>query len=246
MTGDGATLVVMFGPRSWPIEPGETFSFGRSERCTVVLSRDDRSLSRTAGSLRWHDGFWWARNDSQAGLLYVTGDRGFRADLAPGMRIPLQQWHAKLRLTGGRGSYTLLVRLPGLDDEPTGPLAAAPVGPAAQALADAQATAGLRYRPRLSDSDRLILAARFEKYLAWRYPGVAEPCTAREAAERIGWGTHAVVKRCENIRERYARMGVPGLRGPRALEELATLLISSGELTAEDLARLPATAQVPS
>jgi hypothetical protein len=33
---------------------------------------------------------------------------------------------------------------------------------------------------------------------------------------------------------------VPGLRGPRALEELATLLISTGELTADDLRRLPA------
>ena len=47
-------------------------------------------------------------------------------------------------------------------------------------------------------------------------------------------------KRCENIRERYARLGVPGLRGPRALDELATLLISTGELTATDLHRLPA------
>ena len=74
---------------------------------------------------------------------------------------------------------------------------------------------------------------------------MATPCTAREAAERIGWGQHAVVKRCENIRERYARLGVPGLRGPRALEELATLLISTGELTADDLRRLPAQALPP-
>jgi hypothetical protein len=29
------------------------------------------------------------------------------------------------------------------------------------------------------------------------------------------------------------------LRGPRALEELAMLLISTGELTADDLRRLP-------
>jgi hypothetical protein len=36
------------------------------------------------------------------------------------------------------------------------------------------------------------------------------------------------------------RMGFPGLRGPRALEELALLLVSSGELTAADLRRLPA------
>jgi len=40
-----------------------------------------------------------------------------------------------------------------------------------------------------------------------------------------------VAKRCENIRDRYVRLGAPGLRGPRALEELALLLVSTGELT---------------
>jgi len=35
------------------------------------------------------------------------------------------------------------------------------------------------------------------------------------------------------------RIGVPGLRGPRALEELAALLISTRELTGDDLRRLP-------
>jgi hypothetical protein len=38
------------------------------------------------------------------------------------------------------------------------------------------------------------------------------------------------------------RLGVPGLRGPRALDELARLLVSTGELTAADLRRLPAQA----
>jgi hypothetical protein len=165
----------------------------------VVLDAADRGLSRTAGSLRYHDGTWWVHNDSHACLLFVTGDRGFRADLPPGLALPLQQWHAKLRLAGGMGNYTLLVRLPDEDDEPAPrPLAALPT--------DSRAITSVRSRPRLSDSDRLILAARFEKYLIWRYPGVATPCTAREAA----------------------------------LEELATLLISTGELTADDLRRLPA------
>ena len=36
------------------------------------------------------------------------------------------------------------------------------------------------------------------------------------------------------------RLGAPGLRGPRALEQLALLLVSTGELTAADLRRLPA------
>lgn len=225
----------MYGRHSWQVAPGETFTFGRAKKCSVVLHPSDRGVSRTAGSLQDHDGAWWIHNDSHACLLYVTGDLGFRADLSPGMRLPLQQWHAKVRLSGGLGSYTLLLRLPDLDGEPEEP----PKLSVVQAT-DERAITSIRHRPRLTDSDRLILAARFEKYLTWRYPGAPAPCTAREAAERIGVRPHAVVKRCENIRDRYARLGVPGLRGPRALEELAALLISTGELTAADLRRLPA------
>jgi hypothetical protein len=72
--------------------------------------------------------------------------------------------------------------------------------------------------------------------------GGAAPASARDTAQRIGWQAHTVAKRCENIRDRYVRLGVPGLRGPRALDELARLLISTGELTAADLRRLPAKA----
>ena len=99
-----------------------------------------------------------------------------------------------------------------------------------------------RHRPRLTDDDRLVLAARFEAYLTWRHAGDPAPRSARDTAERIGWQPHAVAKRCENIRNRYVRLGVPGLRGPRALDELARLLVSTGELTAADLRRLPAQA----
>ena len=134
--------------------------------------------SRSAGSLAFEQGTWWLRNDSSSSVLYVSGDRGFRVDLPPGMQVPVQQWHAKIRLQGLLHSYTLRLRLP----------------------------------------------------------------TSMTCPTRIGWQAHTVAKRCENIRDRYSRLGVPGLRGPRALEELATLLISTGELTADDLRRLPSQA----
>jgi len=86
------------------------------------------------------------------------------------------------------------------------------------------------------------LAARFGDYLNWRHAGPAAPRSAKQTAARIGWQVHTVAKRCENIRDRYSRLGVPGLRGPRALDELAMLLISTGELTAGDLRRLPSEA----
>jgi hypothetical protein len=156
---------------------------------------------------------------------------GFRADIPPGLAVPLQQWHAKVRLDGILASYTLRIRLPDLDsEEETGE------EPVASGAVPVTST---RLRAPLNDDDRLVLAARFEDYLTWKHSGAAMPRSARETAERIGWQAHTVSKRCENIRNRYVRIGVPGLRGPRALEELAALLISTGELTGDDLRRLP-------
>ncbi len=48
---------------------------------------------------------------------------------------------------------------------------------------------------------------------AARHTGDPAPASAKDAAERIGWQSHTVAKRCENIRDRYVRLGVPGLRG---------------------------------
>jgi hypothetical protein len=220
----------------WRIRPGQVVTFGRGTGSTVRLPAADRGVSRSAGSLAFEDGRWWLRNESSASVLYVSGDRGFRVDLPPGMRAPVQQWHAKVRLQGLLGCYTLRLRLPDLDDLPDSEGQPDP-GPTGEHL-----VTSTRRRPPLNDTDRLILAARFEDYLNWRHTGPAVPRSAKQTADRIGWQSHTVAKRCENIRDRYSRLGVPGLRGPRALEELAMLLISTGELTADDLRRLPSRA----
>jgi hypothetical protein len=232
-------LIVMHESGTWRVRPGQALTFGRSARCTITLPAADRGVSRSAGSLLFEQGTWWLRNDSSSSVLYVSGDRGFRVDLPPGMRAPVQQWHAKIRLQGALDSYALWLRLPDLDDLPehdpeAGQGGGIPAGPTGEHL-----VTSTRRRPPLSGPDRLILAARFEDYLNWRHTGPAAPRSAKETGARIGWQPHTVAKRCENIRDRYSRLGVPGLRGPRALEELATLLISTGELTAEDLRRLP-------
>jgi hypothetical protein len=229
---------------TWRACPGQTLTFGRSAGCTITFPAADRGVSRSAGSLVFDGGTWWLRNDSSSSVLYVSGDRGFRVDLPPGTRAPLQQWHAKVRLQGLLGSYNLRLRLPDLDDAPEQDLGASqgeriPAGRTGEHL-----ITSTRSRPPLSGPDRLILAARFEDYLNWRHTGPAGPRSAKETADRIGWQAHTVAKRCENIRDRYSRLGVPGLRGPRALEELAMLLISTGELTAGDLRRLPSPASL--
>ena len=230
-------LVVMYESQTWRVHPGELFTFGRGPACCAVLPAADRGVSRTAGSFRHHEGSWWLHNDSTSSVLCVVGDRGFRVDLPPGLQVPLQQWHAKVTLNGTLDRYVLRLRLPDLDNVPD---------PAEEARAlsvtGERAVTSTRHRAPLTASDRLVLAARFEAYLTWRQAGEPTPRSARDTAQRIGWQAHTVAKRCENIRDRYARLGVPGLRGPRALEELALLLISTGELTVEDLRRLPAEA----
>jgi hypothetical protein len=228
-------LIVMYETGTWRAKPAQRVTFGRASTCDVVLPNEDRGVSRNAGSLDWRHGAWWLTNSSASSMLYLTGDRGFRADIPPGMGLPLQQWHAKVRLDGVLDSYTLRMRLPDLDEADEDEGAAGPEP-------ERQVTI-TRLRAPLSDADRLVLAARFEDYLTWKHSGVAVPRSARDAAARIGWDAHALSKRCENIRNRYVRIGVPGLRGPRALEELAALLISTGELTTDDLRRLPTAAR---
>lgn len=225
-------LIVMYESQTWRMRPGESFTFGRDPGCSAVLPAADRGVSRHAGSYEYRYGSWWLCNDSSSSVLCLQGDRGLRVDLPPGLRVPLQQWQAKVMLNGALGRYTLRLRLPDLDNVPD-------PGPQPPKTGE-HAVTSTRYRARLSDGDRLVLAARFEAYLARRACGDPAPRSAREAAERIGWQVHTVAKRCENIRNRYVRLGVPGLRGPRALEELALLLVSTGELTPADLRRLPA------
>jgi hypothetical protein len=227
-------LIVMFETGTWrlPAARGQC-TFGRDPACDIVLPNEDRGVSRNAGGFDWRDGLWWLSNASAASMLYLTGDRGFRADIPPGMAVPLQQWHAKVRLDGVLDKYVLRLRLPDLDD-------ATEAGQETPEPVQERAVTSTKQRPPLNDSDRLVLAARFEEYLTWKHSAAPSPRSARDAAARIGWEPHAVAKRCENIRNRYVRIGVPGLRGPRALEELAALLISTGELTPDDLRRLPA------
>ena len=229
----------MFGASTWRVRPDEQFTFGRAKTCNAVLPNDDRGVSRNAGSFEWRAGSWWLANASASSMLYLSGDLGFRADIPPGMALPLQQWHAKVRLDGIMDSYTLRIRLPDLDDEEDGDEDDGVAAGAAVEVVPERTVTSTKLRAPLNDVDRLVLAARFEEYLTWKHSGRAAPRSAREAAERIGLEPHAVSKRCENIRNRYVRIGVPGLRGPRALEELAALLISTGELTTEDLRRLP-------
>ncbi|MGO8883778.1 MAG: hypothetical protein ACLQI7_08750 [Streptosporangiaceae bacterium] len=151
-------------------------------------------MSRSAGSFRFHEGCWWLHNDSSSSMLCLLGDPGFRADLPPGLQVPLQQWRAKVSVTGALDTYVLRLRLrlrlPDLDDAPD------PEQFPVAFVTGERAVTSTRYRAALTGGDRLVLAARFEAYLTWRHAGDPAPASARETAERIGWQAHTVAKRC--------------------------------------------------
>ena len=69
-------LIVMYEAQTWRVRPGEPFTFGRAPDCSAVLPADDRGVSRTAGSFRFHDRWWWLHNDSSSCVLCVIGDGG--------------------------------------------------------------------------------------------------------------------------------------------------------------------------
>src|SRR5271165_398694 len=176
-------LIVMYESGTWRVKPGEQFTFGRAKSCILVLPDSDRGVSRNAGSLDFRGGLWWLMNASASSMLYLAGDLGFRADVPPGMALPLQQWHAKVRIDGILDSYTIRMRLPDLDEEPEadepGLSAAIPDGGPERRITST------RLRAPLNDDDRLVLAARFEDYLTWKHSGAVAPRSAREAADRI-------------------------------------------------------------
>jgi hypothetical protein len=100
-------------------------------------------------------------------------------DLPPGMHIPLEQWHAKVRLQGVLDCYTLRLRLPDLDDVPGRAIGAPgqadrpPAAPGPPRRGEPATSTW--YHARLTGSDRLVLAARFEEYLSWQHEGAAAP-----------------------------------------------------------------------
>ncbi|MGH3156975.1 MAG: FHA domain-containing protein [Streptosporangiaceae bacterium] len=161
----------MYELRTWRVKPGETFTFGRGAECTLGLPPNDRGVSRNAGSFRYHGGCWWLHNDSSSCVLCLLGDRGFRVDLPSGLQVPLQQWKAEVIAAGALGRDSLRLRLPDLDDMPDPDLEP----PATEEKAAATST---RYRAPLSSDDRLVLAARFEAYLARQHDGDPAPDAA--------------------------------------------------------------------
>ena len=77
-------LDIRCGDAEHAVEPGETFTFGRSASCALCLDTDDLTISRLAGWFE-HDGrTWWIINASTSRSMALVDEFGLRSVLPPG------------------------------------------------------------------------------------------------------------------------------------------------------------------
>lgn len=215
---------VTFGGSRHRATPDAPVTFGRDEGCTICLDPGDTGVSRVAGEVHWGDGVWWLENRSRTRPLIVSDDQILRNVLPQGRRHPLDV--VTRVVVDGTRPYTLIV---------TPHLAGAP-GPAGDAPEGLPTSAGLN--ARVSDSDRLALAALFENYVG--NPSRVDGIRSYEAAAaRLGQSRDQVRRRVENLRERLYQDGARQLKGAAAMQHLAEFALANGLLTADDLPRLP-------
>lgn len=220
-------VLVQSGDEEHTVLPDESLTFGRSERCTISLKPADDGISRWAGSLRCESGTWWLSNESETRPFDVFDPLGFAHPLAPGARYALDSGRVEAVLTGLVHRFCVAVTVAPAADAP---------GP--RRIETGTTTVG-GHQVLITPNERLALIAMFAGHLRTFPVPQDEPTTYRQAGRRLGLPPDTVRKRMENVRKKLTSAGVPGLWGARALEHLATYVIVTGTITADDLRLLP-------
>jgi hypothetical protein len=227
----GGEVAVLIGGEEFRVTPETPLIFGRADGDSVVgLDPKDMGVSSEAGSVEFELGLWWIVNRSRKRPLLIEPAPGSATiRLEPGERAPLTRAESVVLVPGAIYTHRLDIHLP---------------PEAVDALrVDSRTTTGTITlgQVNLSERDRDVLAALFSGYLRPFPYRDARPLSYQEAADLLGadWTKVTVRKQVERLKERMTRSGLY-FQGPRANDDLAEHLMSSGLLTAADLARLDA------
>jgi hypothetical protein len=230
--GGGLVVRVAIDGAARTLGPDESLVFGRADdlqKGVVGLDASDMGISAQAGSVHYAWDVWWVENRSSKRRLLVEEDGSpTHHTLAPGHRYAVARARAVVLVPGAVYTHRIeiapeeayLERLRANPAMSTGTLVGDDV--------------------RLSDRDRLALAAMFEGFLVSFPRRNPHPVTYAEAAERLGppWDKTKVRKQIERVRERLAHAGLY-FDGPRANYDLAEHLIGNGLLRPDDVEALP-------
>ena len=209
--------------------PEHPFVFGRSDSDHVVgLDPNDMGISAEAGSVEFELGLWWVLNRSRKRPLLLEPSPGSPPQRAqPGDRVPLTKVQTVVLVPGAVFTHRIDVHIP-----------AASISNLKVAAAGSSGTITFG-EATLSQRDLDVLSALFSGYLRPFPYRDARPCSYQEAAELLGegWTRVTVRKQVERLKERFARSGI-FFQGPRANDELADHMLSSGAFNQLSLERL--------
>jgi hypothetical protein len=220
------------------VDVGDDLTFGRQADLHID---DNRHLHRVLGRFWSRGDAWWLTNEGRSITIQIAdADSRSNVMLAPGSEIALSFPNSILRFRAGVTDYELVVRVPDRDaadhDDEDDPLDADD-----DAAGDTIALGDLL----LADEQRLLLLALAEGTLRDPHSNDELP-TNRAVARRLGWSITKFNRKLDNLCNRFAKLGVGGLRG--SIDQLATdrrrrlveHAVESGLIDRSQLVLLPA------
>ena len=81
---DDTGLTILANGEVYRLSPGESFTFGRAESCTLCLDPDDAAISRLAGEVERVGEVWFVTNRSASRQFAVVDGPGLRAGARAG------------------------------------------------------------------------------------------------------------------------------------------------------------------
>jgi hypothetical protein len=211
------------------VEPGREFVIGRE----ADLDVDDNPYLHRRFLVVVHDaGLWWLVNEgARLSATLSSPDVGLQAWLPPGARVPLVFGRSTVVFSAGPTTYEIDLRAA----EPT---FSAP-GPQDDAGNErGESTIG---ELPLTSSQRALIVALAEPLLRRDGTGSSAVPATVDAAERLGWTTTKFNRKLDNVCEKFARVGVRGLRGGEGVmasnrrARLVEYATAAGIVTAADL-----------
>ena len=220
------------------VETSDELTFGRAGDLRID---DNRHLHRVLGRLWARDEQWWLTNEgSSISIQIADADSRSNVVLAPGSEIALSFPNSVVRFRAGITDYELTVSVPDREDVEDDE-----EDDEGDDLWDDEFTDTIALGDIvLTEEQRMLLLALAEPAL--RDPHVKQDLPAnRLVARRLGWSITKFNRKLDNLCNRFAKLGVGGLRG--SIDQLATdrrrrlvdHAIESGLITTEQLDRLP-------
>jgi hypothetical protein len=220
---------ILLGGQQFEADNDTPFVFGRTSNGPIVgLDDGDMGISAEAGSIEFQMGLWWVLNRSRKRPLFLEPSPGSPpTKIDAGDRVPITKAKTVVLVPGAIYTHRIDILI---SEE------AVPRLHASETQTSGTITFG---DVVLSDRDRQALTALFSGYLRpfpYRDP---RPVSYQQAAELLGspWTKVTVRKQVERLKERLARSQLY-FQGPRANDELADHLMSSGLMSELDLSFL--------